>query len=323
MCKCEICGKDGMTERGLKIHMTRMHKDEDKPVVPENVEVAVQEAAETVADGVPVEAPTEEEMDRRANLVDIAVSGLKTVTLNSEIVISGPCWFQGTPDSAWEEQVADELRVVVASKELTGSGKVQLLCRVPGGQAIWAVLEEDVTNGRFPCVQVGAAEVVDDRPADGPREVPLVEDTGETRQVEFRYALNEYHEVNQSKLAAEKKHKLVSKEQRPIIESYIMDFGEESEEGKLDKVVYECGLKAHMMRVPPKVFVEQDVRGITAWCIDNGREDLLEYTVNLEKWDEAKEADEIPEETIRELEIPKETEEKFRLRVDVDKSKNK
>jgi len=299
MCKCEICGKEVPSEKGLKIHMTRMHKGEQAK-----------------------EEPSEEEMDRRTNLVEVLKNTVNTVTLKSEIMISGPCWFQATPVSEWEEQLADDLRVVVASKELTGSGKVQLLCREPGKTALWAVLEEDVLNGRFPCVALADPEPVDDKPADGPREVPLVEDDT-SRLVEFRDALSEYHEVNQSKLAAEKRHKLVSKEQRPIIESYIMDFGEESEEGKLDKVVYECGLKAHMMRVPPKVFVEQDVKGIIAWCIDNGREDLLEYTVNLEKWDAAKEEGEIPAETVRELEVPKETEEKFRLRVDVDKSKNK
>jgi hypothetical protein len=133
------------------------------------------------------------------------------------------------------------------------------------------------------------------------------------RKTAYSHALNTYVPANEAKLRAASDFKKVDKEYRPVIWSYLEDFGEESEEGKKDNVVEDFGYKAILTFTPGKPVVQRDTTAIVNWALETKHTEILTYGVDIAKWEELKEAEGVPAEVIAKVERVEKTKDTRKL----------
>lgn len=337
---CPTCQKGFDAEKGLKTHITRMHvtpsvpireiSPEPSPAAPAPVP-APEELPDTQS-AVPEVTPPAPPPAPPAEVPCPAPVQPPSITKGSAILLAGPTWWQNPGSLQWEAAVADKLVVVVVSKEVVGDD-IMLMCRAEGGNALWAVQEKAVLEGKVKLVRLapavsGTAEMA--RPPDGPRKVEdppfdYFEEERKKKEIEaareaerkgYEAALERYVAARAAAKSAKVAFDEADKDCRPVLWPYIERWGKPSAPGKNDFQVIEFGWKGHIVRSVQPVTIRRDRAKIIAWLLQNGQSQALTHDVNLPEWEKLKLSGAVPAEFIREVEQPEQEPDKLSLRVD-------
>ena len=300
---CPNCEYAAKTERGLKIHMTRLHKDEKAlvgPVVEEPVEPVVEE---------PLEVSSEEKKPTPSQL------GITEIPVGARIRLNGvgSFWWRNPDTNAYEAKEAVSVPCSVVER-LEQSGFMYLQVVSDCGQADWSCLEAAVLDGSVELVSLKDPAPVFDSSVDDflKEEDPFLEDVESSIQnevslenvFEYKDACRRYAEVRDDKNKAAEKYKLVDSEVRPIILEFLEANGHESSEGAGDSVYKDEQFNVQYTFTPGAVSVKRDIPAIIEWCLANGHFYAIEAALNVEVWDNMVEKGMVPAEFITEVQTP-------------------
>lgn len=247
-----------------------------------------------------------------------------------ELTDKGRVWRMDMESKEWE-QITDGVSFSVIVNERADNGGIMfLLCKAPDSQAQWGILESDVLGGNHnlvsrpiaipqapptvvstpqeqpPVVAEPEPKSVPEEPSEEEKEAgakAMFDKKVElARKTAYSKALHTYVPANEAKLRAASDFDKVDKECRPVIWSYLEDFGEESEEGKRNNVVEDFGYRAILTFTPGKPVVQRDTTAIVNWAMENGHTEILTYGINIDKWDELKEAGVVPSDVVAAVE---------------------
>jgi len=354
---CSICKKPFKSVAGLKVHMGKVHKEGIELSEEVNDSASPEGSSSEAAppEISPPEKPEREQPESSAkNLsedspVPPVAEGLPPITPapvevppklteipeGSIIELTGTLYWRDPATGNWSPQTADNLPPAkVVQRSVTGDGSVSLLCAVRGGSAIWAVPEKAVLQGSLRVLEVpGMVPQIAPPPPVIPPAAPQTdpaEEESKRKEAErakkkeaalrsYEPSIKRFGEAKKAKSAAEKEFKQVSSEERGSIESFVREYGTESEPEKGDFVVQEFGYKAHLIRTPGQPAIKRDTQKIEEF-LTNSAEDwasnCLRFTLDVEKWEEAKAKKLVPDEFIREVEEIVQNDDTFALRVD-------
>jgi len=226
------------------------------------------------------------------------------ITVGSTIMLNGHVWSQDPKTYAWKG-----MHVVNEEVEVKAQEGVNLICVSVNrnGDCVWAVEEGRVLSGEM---EIKYLAPVGGKPKAGRRE------TVDAEEIQlYKDAANKYVEIRDKKLDIEKELRKVSKECRPIIESFIFKRGKESEEGKGDAKLEDYGFIGLMKRTPGKPYLEREDNKIVQWCLDNGHANCVRQMLNVDLWEELKKSGQVPVEFSSSVEVEKMTKDRFSLNI--------
>lgn len=259
-----------------------------------------------------------------------------------ELTERGVAWRMNLETHQWEQVSASGVALMVVERK-DNEGQMFLMCRAADSNAPWSIAEADVLSGNFTLVSRPVvtpenppdSQSLEETPeaAEEASEAPVKEADPEPsreeqqasdedvaaqkakldRRTAYKEALNNYVPANEARLRTASDFKKVDKDFRPIIWSYLEDFGEESTEGKRDCVVEDFGYKAIITFTEGATVVQHDVPAIVNWALETGHTEVLTYGVKFDKWDELKENGIVPAEFISQVEEPKKLEDRRKL----------
>jgi hypothetical protein len=237
---CPICGKVCKNERGLKKHITQAHKKvEEVPETPaEDImedlsENDPQDSQETLASALSEDASLsdeEETLPTSYPTIKNTLNKITSIPVGSVIELNGQVFWQQPATYEFEYAIADHIQVVVVGIETSDNGDVYLMLRATGGQALWSVLQSDVLTGVQRLVKLAPVNPPT-LPANGQRKY---EEPKRTREDELREDLPVFNQAIQAYLSskelfdeAKKDFEEDKKKVFPLIEKFVMKFGED------------------------------------------------------------------------------------------------
>ena len=291
--------------------------DQLEPAYGEDAGIQIDTGSVVVAPPQVVEIPEEETpLDPKALGIDEILVGslLKLQGLHyifEEQTIKGPELANGIlvkVNFRWEDQ---------------GHKKFYLRAKSEEGSQNWIVSEEDVLNSHnVQLMSLGEK----DTPENYMPEIPTSPEEEEVdegpspeeiaKQEKFIRAVDKYIQARDAKLEAEKTFKTADKNLRPVILEYLESCGQESDEGKGDKLVQIDDLKVHWTFTPGKDYIKKDESKILEFLKSNFYLNALEPKVNLEAWDKLKQNGTIPPQFVTEVEQPAKSDDVRKLLVE-------
>ena len=305
---CPICGAGAKTERGLKIHMSRVHKGESVPKKEEPVqEEPVQEEPvqeEPVQEEPVQEEPVQEEPVKTLTPWDM---GVKEIPLGSVVLLNGTFWWKNPETNAYENKEAVSLEGrVVAKMEQQGFSYLQLV----SGDSEWCCLEGDVLNGGIKLVSIKDPVPVNVG-LDSITEGSLEESTEKFSDSfdndaysKYRDACMKYAEARDNKNKMEAVYKTVDAEVRSTILEFLSENGEESDVGVGDEVFKDDLFEVQYTFTPGKVTVKRDEVAIIKWCLENGHFYAVKEALDTAIWESIVEQGKVPADFLAEVQEP-------------------
>jgi len=299
MLKC-VCGKQMKSKSGLTLHQKKCVSHMEQGEVEVESETSVKDPTRKIKKPekevkVPVSAPPTTE-----------------VPLGLEIVLDGTVWGKELEDSGYLEKDVSNIVVKVIAKQPSEDG-IWLTCQAEGSTTTWAVYEADVLSGKYASYAAVIKEVVPP-----PAAVPVVPKE-EGAYKKFEKSLKSFVEVRDEKLKVEKKFKLVTKTDKPVIDQYVRTHGKESGTGKEDFQLFEMGYNVHIVRTPGKQVIKYKEEQAVEWLMKNGHQDCVRMTMDVNMWDNLKAAGKVPPKVINAFEDLSMTKDIFSLTIKEEK----
>jgi hypothetical protein len=201
---------------------------------------------------------------------------------------------------------AEGLTAKVIHKEFQPTAnKTFLFCSVYRSEYLWAVLEEEVLNNKFPITSWGESIVSEFTPTSPSVDIVLESPFNMRERAEYLAIVSSYASARDLKNDMAEEYKKVDAEVRPKIIEYLKKYGVETLKDKGDSKLVDGGWEVLYSNTPGRSYVERDESRIIQWLIDNGREDCLKKVLDVEAWENLKKIGEVPSEVLVEVEIPK------------------
>ena len=280
MFTCPICDKVCDSDRGLKIHLGRIHKNN-----PEN------------------------NTKQKPPEVFKIPSHTYSVPLGTVIKLTGQCFCQDNETKLFSLLEAEGLTAKVVHKEFQPqTNQSFLFCSVYRSESLWAILESEVLNNRFQIVSWGEVADVEGMPISPSVDIPLESPFDPQERKTYLEAVERYASVRDRKLSVNTEFTKVDAETRPPIVEYLKKYGVETIAGKGDNCLIDGGYEVIYSNVVREPIVERDMGRIVQWLIDNAHFECLKSVLNVDAWEELKKLGVVPPEFLVEVEIPKKAE---------------
>ncbi len=179
---------------------------------------------------------------KSAPIPNSPIKVLSQIPIGSEIMLHGEVYWQNPANFDWELAHADKIPVVVVGLE-TVDNTIHLMCKLNGGQALWSILQSDVLEGKYRVIKLANSvpTTAPIPPPNGKREfVESSEELYKKALVEFLPIFNTYLEMKEKLELAERQFAEIHEEKYPIIENFVLQYGETVEdEGDIPYCVLE------------------------------------------------------------------------------------
>ena len=297
----------------LTIHAAEEPQEEPQgEVVDAQLDPAYGEGNIDVDTGSVVVAPPQVvEIPEEETPLDPKTLGIEEILVGSTLKLQGLHYIFQEQTIKGPEMANGIIVKVNFRWEDQGHKKFYLRAKSEEGTQEWIVSEEDVLNSHnVQLISLGEKDIPENYMPEVP--APLEEeevDQGPSpeeieRQEKFLKAVDRYIQARDAKLEAEKTFKTADKTLRPVILEYLESCGQESDEGKGDKLVQIDDFKVHWTLTPGEDYVKKDEGKILEFLKSNFYLNALEPRVNWEAWDKLKENGTIPPQFVTEVEQP-------------------
>lgn len=317
---CGVCGKPAKSERGLKIHKSRVCNVEPvKEEIKEEIKEEPKEEIKEVVKEVPTEAPivaSLDEMLKQPSIVEedpikalsAADLGLTTIPVGAIVALTGFFWKKDPVTNVFADSPADELKCRVMQKfNQNGFDYLQLNEVESDGE--WSCLDQDVLSGKITLVSLK-----------DPTPVPLQSEDAIAPQAadiavrdNYLKICEEYVLARDGKKEATSNYDDVNKIARPVILSHIDKYGSESVYGKKDNKLIDGGFDVHYTFDAGKIAITRDDEAIIKWLLENKMTWAIKESLDVEKWTEMVEAGQVPKEFIKKVHTETKLKDKRRL----------
>ncbi len=295
--KC-VCGKEMKSKSGMTLHQKKCTIFLDNPESQEySHQDKPEEKSEEKNEETAVVSRSEEVKVIEESFLPNVDERIIVVEEDSEVIISGDVHVLERGESEYKLVNTDEITVRVKSKQASPDGTTWLLCQADGGDAFWSILEIDVVNGKYKLL----SKV---------KENASVEDIKK-----FSESLEKYVEARSNKQKYNKEFTKVDKEHRPVIWEYTEKYGKETDTGRGDSKIEECGQNVHIVKTPGKDSIEYDENNMVKWLLENGYNDCIQMKPEINMWNNLKAAGKVPPEIISAFEKTVEGKDSFSLTI--------
>ena len=236
-----------------------------------------------------------------------------SIPVGSKVLLNGAVWREN--QGVWSYGEAYDLELMIIARKEWNGGFV-LTGRPQGTKEQWLFLESWVLtgviepwfewklHGTLQVVELG--QVVQTQPVEMPpvEDIPLSEeDRKYIEELEaFEKNVQRFYDANEDKKAADKHLKVIDKETRPIIMTFVKEHGRASMEGKHDKLIDLDEIRVHIVKDKDREVLKRDEDKIVSWLQANQLTMALRYSVDIDQWNDLKEKGMVPAEFIREVE---------------------